>query len=118
CDRPVRSGAGMKGVRLTVRSCLEGILRARARDFRPDELERPAIVVAPHFDDEVLGCGGTMLRKLAAGARLSIVFMTDGGKSHRHLMPSGELARIRSAEAMAAAAAVGIDPSDVTMLGH
>ena len=35
-------------------------------------------VLAPHMDDEVLGCGGTIARHVQAGADVSIVFLTDG----------------------------------------
>jgi LmbE family N-acetylglucosaminyl deacetylase len=36
------------------------------------------IVFAPHPDDETLGCGGTIIKKLAEGFDVSIVLMTDG----------------------------------------
>ena len=40
------------------------------------------IVVAPHPDDEVLGVGGLMSTAAAAGIRVSVVAVTDGGGSH------------------------------------
>jgi LmbE family N-acetylglucosaminyl deacetylase len=36
------------------------------------------VVLAPHMDDEVLGCGGTIARHVLAGADVSVVFLTDG----------------------------------------
>jgi LmbE family N-acetylglucosaminyl deacetylase len=36
------------------------------------------IVLAPHMDDEVLGCGGTIARHAQAGAEVSVIFLTDG----------------------------------------
>jgi LmbE family N-acetylglucosaminyl deacetylase len=36
------------------------------------------IVFAPHPDDETLGCGGTIAKKLAEGCEVFIVIMTDG----------------------------------------
>jgi len=53
------------------------------------------VVLAPHMDDEVLGCGGTIARHIAAGAKVQIVFLTDGRRggvvfpttaANRHLM--------------------------------
>ena len=34
-------------------------------------------MVAPHPDDETLGCGGTLLRMAADGARLGWLIVTD-----------------------------------------
>lgn len=37
-----------------------------------------AMVIAPHPDDEILGCGGTMSRLAAAGCEITVVLMTRG----------------------------------------
>ena len=34
------------------------------------------LVVAPHPDDELLGCGGTLLRRVAEGGTLAWLLMT------------------------------------------
>lgn len=39
---------------------------------------RRIAVVAPHPDDEILGCGGTMARVAAAGAEVHVVVVTRG----------------------------------------
>ncbi len=36
------------------------------------------LVLAPHPDDEVFGCGGSIVRHVAAGDRVSVVVVTDG----------------------------------------
>jgi LmbE family N-acetylglucosaminyl deacetylase len=36
-----------------------------------------ALVLAPHFDDEVLGCGGLLAQLAASGAAVRILFLTD-----------------------------------------
>jgi N-acetylglucosamine malate deacetylase 1 len=36
------------------------------------------IVLAPHMDDETIGCGGTLARHVRAGASVRVVFLTDG----------------------------------------
>lgn len=38
-----------------------------------------ALIVAPHFDDEVLGCGGLAAQLAAAGSAVRVLFLTDGG---------------------------------------
>jgi LmbE family N-acetylglucosaminyl deacetylase len=36
------------------------------------------LVLAPHMDDEVLGCGGAIALHRRAGANVTVVFLTDG----------------------------------------
>jgi LmbE family N-acetylglucosaminyl deacetylase len=79
-------------------------------------LQRSAVVFAPHQDDETLGCGGALLKKKAAGADVKIVFMTDGSRSHRHLMPESHMRAIRAREALAAARLLGMAEHDVAFL--
>lgn len=38
----------------------------------------PTLVLAPHFDDEVLGCGGLVAQLCRAGAPVHVLFLTDG----------------------------------------
>jgi LmbE family N-acetylglucosaminyl deacetylase len=38
------------------------------------------LVLAPHMDDEILGCGGALRKHLLSGARVTVVYMTDGRK--------------------------------------
>lgn len=38
-----------------------------------------ALVLAPHYDDEVLGCGGLVGRLTSRGATVHVLFLTDGG---------------------------------------
>lgn len=82
------------------------------------DLARRALVFAPHPDDETLGCGGTILRKRAAGANVGIVFMTDGRTSHRKLIPEDQLVGLRAKEALAASLALDVDEDHVTLLNY
>lgn len=81
------------------------------------DLTRSALVFAPHPDDETLGCGGTIIRKIAAGADVQLVFMTDGSRSHAALMPESNLRDLRQKEAMKAAQVLGVPRKSVNFLG-
>ena len=40
---------------------------------------RRVLVLAPHFDDEILGCGGLLLALREQGAAVHLLFLSDGG---------------------------------------
>jgi LmbE family N-acetylglucosaminyl deacetylase len=90
---------------------------ASCRSITADELAESAVIVAPHQDDEVLGCGGLTLLKRRVGATVDIVFVSDGRNSHSHLMPAEELARIRRQEALDAAQILGVAQDRLHFLG-
>jgi LmbE family N-acetylglucosaminyl deacetylase len=69
---------------------------------------RSAILLSPHPDDEVIGCGGTALRLARAGARVVCVQATDGSDSHAlREAPLAERRTVRAAEARVVAQAAG-----------
>jgi LmbE family N-acetylglucosaminyl deacetylase len=95
-------------------------LRALGRGSRgvstlPD-VRAPAIVFAPHPDDEALGCGGTIALKALAGATVKVAIMTDGRTSHAAFMDAATLVRTRREEALAASRSLGLSPSDYRFL--
>ena len=101
-----------------VEALRQALLRLGLRELSPSELAQPALVLAPHFDDETLGCGGTIIKKRQAGARVTVVFMTDGSASHARFLDPGQLASLRKSEALAAADALGVPSDDAVLLGH
>jgi len=42
------------------------------------------LAIAPHQDDESIGCGGTLLKHTKAGGRLEIVFCTSNGEKRMY----------------------------------
>lgn len=73
------------------------------------DLPRRLLVIAPHPDDESLGCGGLIARNAASGGSVCTVFVTDGGASHpgSRLWPRARLARQREEEAVSALSVLG-----------
>ncbi len=80
----------------------------------------PIVVLAPHPDDEALGCGGLLAAAFAFGAGGHVVCLTDGGASHpgSSEWPPARLAARRRAELRQAVIMLGGAPGDVTFLGH
>lgn len=65
------------------------------------------VVLAPHMDDEVIGCGGTLARHIKRGAEITVVFLTDG-RSGGKVSGELEIGSTRKDEARAALAALSI----------
>ena len=71
---------------------------------------RRVLVVAPHPDDELLGCGGLVATLARRGAAFRFVFVTDGSASHPRSQswPRPRLVAGRRAEATEALRRLGV----------
>jgi LmbE family N-acetylglucosaminyl deacetylase len=65
---------------------------------------KKVLVLAPHQDDEVIGCGGTLLRLKNNGASVSIAYLTDGSE----LSNPKESVEIRRKEAQELCRNIGV----------
>lgn len=80
-------------------------------------VHRSLLVVAPHPDDETIGCGATIARRVAAGMEVTVVVVSDGGNSHRSpLLTENDLAAIRRAESLRAMTVLGVPTAAVRFL--
>jgi LmbE family N-acetylglucosaminyl deacetylase len=61
------------------------------------------LVIAPHPDDEAVGCAGTLLRHQQVGDQIWLVHVTDGRRSRALGLAPTAMARQRAAEAKIAA---------------
>lgn len=119
-----------RGARALRRWLLPRRLRETFGAFRhlgaevPELIEVPAghrvLVLAPHMDDEVIGCGGTLAKHADRGCAITIAVLTDGclGDPVAEATPMPETARaearralteIRKQESRAAAKCLGVD---------
>src|SRR5579872_233239 len=76
------------------------------------------LVLAPHPDDESLGCGGLIARCCAELRPPVVVILTDGSGSHPHSQqyPPGKLAGLREQEAIRAVQVLGMQPNRLYFL--
>ncbi|MEB3291959.1 MAG: PIG-L family deacetylase [Synechococcales bacterium] len=80
----------------------------------------PIVVVAPHPDDEVFGCGGLIALKRSQGIPVNVIFLTDGGASHSGLveMERQTLVTTRHREALNALSILGVGAEQVHFLNY
>lgn len=55
------------------------------------------LVIAPHPDDEILGCGGTIAKLVKQGNEVSVIIMTNANKSDPVKFTLDKLSKIRKA---------------------
>lgn len=104
---PCLASTALARVRALPRAGLGDVLHGRA-----------ALVVAPHPDDESLGCGGLIAEAARLGAMVHVAVVTDGAGSHAG---SGTyrpetLRQLRRDETLEAAAVLGVPPARVSFL--
>ncbi|MBC3787579.1 PIG-L deacetylase family protein [Spirosoma utsteinense] len=77
-----------------------------------------ALVIAPHPDDESLGCGGTIAQLRAMGYAVHVVFVSDGTMSHPNSIayPANRLRDLRESEARDALQILGVEAGACTFL--
>ena len=82
-------------------------------------LSGTCLIAAPHMDDGVLGCGGTV-SMLPDKTAVHFLYATDGSRSPVKPFSRAanrDLVTIRAAEARSALAVLGIPPENVHLLG-
>ena len=81
---------------------------------------RPVLIVAPHPDDESLGCGGLIAQLCQAGTPPRVVILTDGTGSHpgSAAYPPERLRTVREAEAREAVRLLGLPADRIGFAGQ
>jgi LmbE family N-acetylglucosaminyl deacetylase len=80
--------------------------------------QSPVLVVAPHPDDETLGCGGTIALLRSLGCEVYTLVISDGTRSHprSRKYPETALRTLREQETIAGLSILGVEPQSVTFL--
>lgn len=105
-------------LRFLLNRLLAFTLRRRAMPYA-SPLGTVTLVLAPHQDDETVGCGGLIAWKRLDGQPVHVAFITDGRASHSNhptLSPSA-LGVLREQEARAALRKLGVETPAIHFLG-
>lgn len=87
------------------------------------------LILAPHPDDEVIGCAGVIQQALKAGAKVKIIYLTNGDHNElafivyekRITIRRGEfvhMGQVRQKEAIKAMKFLGLSENDLVFLGY
>ncbi len=81
--------------------------------------EGPALIIAPHPDDETIGCGAAIANFCAEGRKVRVLIVTDGGASTESaVITSQELSAIRRKETFNATKVLGLSEENVFFLSY
>lgn len=82
-------------------------------------IRRPALIVAPHPDDETIAAYGLITRLRRSGVRVRVVVVSDGAASHRgsKIWPERRLVAERRRETRAVLRRIGVTAADICFLG-
>jgi LmbE family N-acetylglucosaminyl deacetylase len=102
----------LSGIRVPVNL----LMRVTRQNFTPAVVELPraknVLVLAPHMDDETIGCGGAIRIHVSRSERVQVVFVTDGSRGFEHDVLNAhrteELCAIRKREAAKACEMLGV----------
>ncbi|MDZ4257551.1 MAG: PIG-L family deacetylase [Gemmatimonadales bacterium] len=73
---------------------------------------RSMLVLAPHQDDEAIGCGGVLALQVASGQSAHIVLVYDSAGDHdEQAEERAALCRLRNEESRRAATVIGLSPA-------
>jgi len=80
--------------------------------YEPSIVSKPkgkrVVVIAPHFDDAALGCGGVLRKHVISGNKVSVVYLTDGRQGIPRIKDKKRVERIRKEEARNAMDIIGV----------
>lgn len=88
-----------------------------AQLMRPEQIGT-ALVIAPHPDDESLGCGGTITLLRQQGYFVHVLFVSDGTMSHPNSpgYPPERLRQLRESEALEALRILDVPADNVVFM--
>ena len=95
----------MDKIKNIIRQIRIQIIRILSCGKRRLPIKERILIIAPHPDDEVLGCSGLIQRSLKEGKPVDVVILSGGGKSHSGCCSIDEKELVESRRALSRTAA-------------
>lgn len=110
--------SSFKNIVKSARCRLRRSIVSRRLLFR-DLSNHPAVVIAPHPDDETFGTGGMIAMKRQSGVPVHVIFLTEGSASHANCctIAPDKIGHIRHEQSVEAGAFLGLQPDSLLWLG-
>ena len=103
-------------------STLEAAIKNRLHlEIIADPPSGKVLVLAPHPDDDVFGCGGALAKHIDQGDEIQVIYLCDGRSGTKRSTTEivrEELKKTRRSEAQAAAEILGIPPDNLSFWGY
>lgn len=75
------------------------------------------LVIAPHPDDDLIGCGGSMIKHLEKGNEVFVIYITNGDAENLKFQ-SDKFSKIRREETISAARCLGLKVENLFFLNE
>jgi len=97
---------------LQIKDYVKSFLRPYNLIYRPKVVDKPEgkkiLVLSPHFDDDVIGCGGTLYKHILSGDEVTVIYFTDGREGDPDNPDKDLVEAVRKEEARKATGILGI----------
>ena len=104
-------------------------VKGQLATIEPFKKGERVLIIAPHPDDESIGCGGIIQKALSAGARVKVLYLTNGDHNELAFIVYEKLitvrqgafiymGQVRRKEAVKAMTLLGLKESDLIFLGY
>lgn len=91
----------------------QNIYKSIAEDLRVKIVSPPdgdnVLVISPHPDDDVIGCGGTIIKHRKLGQRVTTLYLHNGNRGNRQRIRDNSLISKRKREVQNAAQILGVE---------
>lgn len=104
-------------MRMALRLTLSWVFGLLARPLSLSATSGPCLILAPHSDDETLGCANLICQMRELSRRVVVVVVTDGSQCQlASRMDKDDLIKLRRAETTAACHELGLRDEDIKFL--